>query len=121
MMVYESLFKPLFGEFGSFIKSSLPTFGGGRATGGAVVPGQYYVVGENGPEVLVPNNAGTIIPNRSLSSGGGGNVSVSVAVDASGSRVSGDGGAAGELGKRIAGAVRSVLIDEKRPGGLLAA
>ncbi|MDP2808637.1 MAG: phage tail length tape measure family protein [Rhodocyclaceae bacterium] len=122
MMVYESLFKPLFGELGSFLKTSLPSFGGGRASGGSVYPGEYYVVGENGPEILVPGASGTVIPNRG--GGGmasGGNVSVSVAVDASGSNVAGGGGQAAELGSRIAAAVRSVLIDEKRPGGLLAA
>lgn len=45
-------------------------FGGGRAAGGPVNPGQYYVVGENGPEVLVPNASGTVIPNHALGGGG---------------------------------------------------
>lgn len=39
----------------------------GRATGGSVVGGQGYVVGENGPERFVPGRSGTIIPH-----GGGG-------------------------------------------------
>lgn len=34
-----------------------------RAAGGPVVAGGTYVVGEQGPEVFVPNTAGTIIPN----------------------------------------------------------
>ncbi|MBU0752362.1 MAG: hypothetical protein KJ787_13900 [Gammaproteobacteria bacterium] len=38
-------------------------FGGGRAAGGPVSAGQFYVVGENGPEILVPGMAGTVIPN----------------------------------------------------------
>jgi len=37
-------------------------FGGGRAAGGPVSAGQFYVVGENGPEILVPNSGGTVIP-----------------------------------------------------------
>lgn len=37
-------------------------FGGGRASGGGVSPGQFYVVGENGPEFLIPNTSGTVIP-----------------------------------------------------------
>ena len=38
-------------------------FGGGKASGGAVSPSQYYVVGEQGPEIFVPDSAGTIVPN----------------------------------------------------------
>ncbi len=34
-----------------------------RANGGPVVPGQPYLVGENGPEVIVPKSAGTVVPN----------------------------------------------------------
>jgi len=36
----------------------------GRAEGGPVAPGQPYVVGEQGPEVMVPSQPGTIIPNQ---------------------------------------------------------
>ena len=36
-----------------------------REMGGPVNAGQPYVVGEKGPEVFVPRNAGGIIPNRS--------------------------------------------------------
>lgn len=38
-------------------------FGGFFANGGPVSPGKAYVVGEKGPEVFMPNSAGTIIPN----------------------------------------------------------
>jgi hypothetical protein len=34
-----------------------------RAAGGPVSPGQPYVVGEQGPEVIVPDQAGQVIPN----------------------------------------------------------
>lgn len=34
-----------------------------RANGGPVAPGQPYVVGENQPEVFVPNQSGTIVPS----------------------------------------------------------
>lgn len=53
--------------------------------------------------------------------GGGDTYNISVAVDAAGGRVQGDAGAAGDLGRRLAAAVRGVLIEEKRPGGLLTA
>jgi lambda family phage tail tape measure protein len=56
----------------------------GRAGGGNVNALQPYMVGENGPEVFVPNAAGSIKPNYSL--GGGGMTAVTYninAVDAS--------------------------------------
>lgn len=38
-------------------------FGGFRAAGGPVAAGRAYVVGERGPELLIPGSAGTIVPN----------------------------------------------------------
>jgi len=59
-----------------------------------------------------------VIPNHKIGSGSG-NVSVVVNVDASGSSASGDQDGQ-RLGNMIGIAVRSVLIDESRPGGMLA-
>ena len=42
--------------------SSLP----GRAAGGSVSSGRPYMVGERGPEVVVPGSSGTVIPNHGL-------------------------------------------------------
>lgn len=40
----------------------------GRAKGGSVLGGNPYMVGENGPEVIVPHGSGgTVIPNNRLS------------------------------------------------------
>ncbi len=44
-------------------------FGGGRASGGAVRRGSYYLVGEQGPELFAPGQGGTIIPSESLRGG----------------------------------------------------
>lgn len=44
-------------------------FGGFRAAGGPVQPGKAYVVGEKGPEVIVPGSVGTVIPNHRLGGG----------------------------------------------------
>lgn len=41
-------------------------FGGRRATGGPVAPGKAYLVGEQGPEVIIPNQAGMVVPNNKL-------------------------------------------------------
>lgn len=37
----------------------------GRAVGGPVSSGSPYIVGERGPELFVPGNSGTIVPNGS--------------------------------------------------------
>jgi lambda family phage tail tape measure protein len=41
------------------------------ATGGPAIANQPYIVGEKGPELFVPNNSGTVVPNNMLGSGGG--------------------------------------------------
>jgi lambda family phage tail tape measure protein len=57
-----SLFNSVLGSLGL----GLP----GRAEGGAVRPGQPYIVGEKGPEVFLPAGAGTVIPNGQSLGGG---------------------------------------------------
>ena len=43
-----------------------------RAAGGPVMAGKPYVVGEQGPELFVPNTMGSIIPNHALNKNGAG-------------------------------------------------
>ena len=96
------------------IFNSLDTF----ATGGRPTVGQAALVGEKGPELFVPSVAGTVIPNNKIS--GGCNVTVNVSVDATGSNVEGDEEEGRELGRLIAAAVQSEIVQQKRAGGLLA-
>lgn len=68
------------GGIGSFLTSAIGNFFGGfRAQGGPVSATQPYIVGEMGPEMFVPNSAGTIIPNDQL--GGGKSSEGSLAVN----------------------------------------
>jgi len=90
----------------------------GFAAGGKPPVGKPAIVGERGPELFVPRQAGTIVPNDKL--GGGGTVNISVSVDASGSSVEGDEAQSAQLGNMLAGAIQSELVRQKRPGGLLA-
>jgi len=90
----------------------------GFASGGRPPVGKPSIVGEKGPELFVPRQSGTIIPNDQL--GGGGSTSVVVNVDASGSKVEGDDNQATELGNMLAGAIQAELIRQRRPGGILA-
>ena len=87
----------------------------GFADGGRPPVGRPSIVGERGPELFVPDRAGTIVPNHAM---GGANVTVNV--DASGSSVEGNADQASQLGKAIGIAVQQELVKQKRPGGLLA-
>jgi hypothetical protein len=54
-------------------------FGGGKATGGRVLGGNAYLVGERGPELFSPDQGGIVLPNSRLNEvGGGGGTSVVV-------------------------------------------
>lgn len=45
---------------------NLVTGAAGRAAGGPVTGGTPYIVGERGPELIVPRQSGTVIPNHQL-------------------------------------------------------
>ena len=89
---------------------------GVRANGGPVARGGSYIVGERGPEMFSPGVSGMITPNEML----GGSTNIVVNVDASGSSVEGDEQRGKELGRALSVAIQSELIQQKRPGGLLA-
>ena len=89
---------------------------GSFANGGRPPVGRASIVGERGPELFVPDRAGTIIPNHAM----GGSTNIVVNVDASGSSVEGDEEQGRELGRMISVAIQSELIKQKRPGGMLA-
>ena len=92
----------------------------GLANGGPAKSGNPYIVGERGPELFVPRSNGRVIPNGRFGGGGGGDVNVVVNVDAKGSNAQGSDRDAKALGSAIGIAVRSELVKQKRPGGLLA-
>jgi lambda family phage tail tape measure protein len=57
---------------GSFLGSLFSgLFGGGKAAGGPVSNSKAYLVGEQGPELFVPNTAGSIVPNNQMGGAGG--------------------------------------------------
>ncbi len=62
LAVKEYMLAPLEGVFSGMVQAMLPV-GGARAEGGPVDTGQSYLVGENGPEMFVPSQSGTIVPN----------------------------------------------------------
>ena len=65
----------VFGPVGLAVVGALTaaaaTYAMTRSTGGPVNAGQPYMVGERGPELIVPTNSGMVVSNNQLSSGGG--------------------------------------------------
>ena len=129
------LFGSIFGGLGSIFGGKKGPFGGAplgplgnplsqhtdltvgvRAGGGSVKGGSGYLVGERGPEMFTPGVSGMITPNHAL----GGSTTVIVNVDATGSSVEGDEEQGRQLGRLISAAVQSEIIQQKRPGGILA-
>lgn len=91
------------------------------AGGGIANSPQMAVFGEGSmPEAYVPLPDGRTIP-VTMQGGAGGNTSVVVNVSVESGKEKTDDQGAGSLGRVIAGAVKQELINQKRPGGLLAA
>ena len=86
---------------------------GSFANGGYAQRNKSYLVGERGPELFTPGAAGGQVSPM-------GSTNIVVNVDASGSSVQGDEDQGRELGRLISVAVQSEIIQQQRPGGLLA-
>jgi hypothetical protein len=92
-----------------------------RAKGGPVSPGQPYVVGEEGPELIVPDHSGTVLTapqTRQVFSGGSGGRAVGMGGDTTNIfhfeiHVAGSIAAAEELAETV----RRVMIDRGRRTG----
>jgi len=72
---------PLVRGIGNVIDS---VFGGGRASGGTVMSGTSYLVGEKGPEIFTPGGNGFITPNNQMGGNTVINLNVSGAIDPEG-------------------------------------
>jgi hypothetical protein len=72
---------PLVKGIGNVIDS---VFGGGRASGGTVMSGTSYLVGEKGPEIFTPGGNGFITPNNQMGGNTVINLNVSGAIDPEG-------------------------------------
>ena len=78
-MMANAFAKKIIGSlFGNFFGDSGGSSWFQKAVGGPVNYGQTYLVGERGPELFVPQSAGSIVPNHSISANSGVNVVVNV-------------------------------------------
>jgi len=78
------------------------------------------LMGEAGPEAIMPLRRGRDGRLGVEAAGGAGGVNVTVNVDATGTRAQGDEGRAGQFARAISEAVKNEIVTQKRPGGLLA-
>lgn len=62
--------KKITGFISASISQAFPAFGNmpARAMGGPVSANKPFLVGERGPELMVPNRSGTVVPNSKLGS-----------------------------------------------------
>ena len=113
---------------GSLVSNIFPSAKGNVFAQNGIVPyakGGYIgrptmaLMGEQGPEAVLPLRRGRG-GRLGVETSGGGVGSVTVNVDATGSAVEGDDAQASQLGKVIGIAVQQELVKQKRPGGLLA-
>ena len=85
-----------------------------RASGGTVSGGRPYMVGEKGPELMVPGRTGTVVPNDQLSGGG---VTVNQTINISTGVAQTVRSEIRALMPQIAHNAKAGVLDAKRRGG----
>ena len=105
------------------------SYGGGRLRGGGVDVGKSYRVNESGkPEMfvaqgkqyMIPNQRGEVIPSNKLSSGTSGKTVINnITQNISFTGEESDVNSANETARALEQAIKNVLLQEQRPGGIL--
>lgn len=102
---------------GSFLGLPPGTLGGARASGGPVSARTPYLVGERGPELMIPAASGSIVPNNRL---GGGGVVVQQTINVTTGVQQTVRNEIQTLLPQIAEASKSAVLDARRRGGSFA-
>lgn len=92
----------------------LNAIAGAKADGGTVSGGKPYLVGERGPEIMVPGRTGTVVPNDQLSGGG---VTVNQTINISTGVAQTVRSEIRALMPQIADSAKAAVLDAKRRGG----
>lgn len=69
-LVVQQMVNAAMGLIGSIFPSLAPFLSGTRAMGGPVTGNKAYLVGEKGPEIIVPSRNAQVIPNNQMGGGG---------------------------------------------------
>ena len=121
-----AIFKGVAGAFGGGSLSSGPNSGyvagmAGRASGGPISAGTPYMVGERGPEMIIPKSSGMVLTNSQTKAALGGTSNESYVVHNNISVTGSDSVMVRqEIAKmipQISSATKAAMIDAKRRGG----
>lgn len=91
---------------------------GAKAVGGPMSANRPYLVGERGPEIVIPNNNSRVIPNQGLSSGG---VVVNQTINLSTGVQQTVRAEVMQMLPQISNAAKGAVLDARRRGGSFAA
>ena len=97
----------------------LATFGMGgfRANGGPVNAGTPYIVGEKGPEIVVPGRSGVVVPNDKIGMGGGETIVINQTINVSTGVQQTVRSEIKQMMPMIADNAKAAVLDAKRRGG----
>ena len=111
--------KKITGFISGAISQSFPSFGNieTRGMGGPVSAGRPYMVGEAGPELIIPNRSGNVIPNNKL---GGDTVVVNQSINVTTGVQQTMRAEILGLMPQIQEASKAAVLDAKRRGGSFA-
>jgi hypothetical protein len=90
------------------------------ASGGSIVPGGTYLVGEKGPEIIRPRHSGTVVPAH-LSGTGGSSLTVQNNITVTGSDAANVRMEVAKMIPQITEATKAAVIDARRRGGQMKA
>jgi hypothetical protein len=92
-----------------------------RASGGSMMPNQSYLVGEHGPELVMPRHSGTVVnANQTGSMGGPTSQTVNNNISVVGSDAAAVRREIAKMVPQIVQATKAAMIDSKRRGGRMA-
>jgi hypothetical protein len=98
-------------------------FTGQLATGGSVMPGKSYLVGENGPELVIPRHSGTVVNANQTAgaAGGNGTTVVNNNISVTGSDAAMVRAEVAKMIPQITNATKAAVIDARLRGGQMKA
>lgn len=113
-LVVQQMVNAAMGVVGSIFPALAPALSGFKAMGGPVTGGQPYMVGERGPEIIVPSRNGNVIPNNQL---GGGGVTVNQTINITTGVQQTVRAEIKSLMPQIADSAKAAVLDARRRGG----
>lgn len=114
VLVVQQLVNSIMGFVGKAFPALAPAIAGGRAMGGPVTGNKAYLVGERGPEIVVPSRNAQVIPNNQM---GGGGVTVVQNINISTGVQQTVRNEIRTLMPQIAESAKAAVADAKRRGG----